>query len=121
MKSYKDLIVWQKSMNLCELVYKITKNFPKDEVYGITSQIRRAVVAIPSNIAEVQERKHKKEFIQFLHIALGSGAELETQLEIVYRIKYLEKIYYEEALMLLKEIQKMLQKLISVLQLRTDN
>lgn len=90
-KSYKDLIVWQKSTDLCVLVYKITSVFPKSEVYGLTSQIRRACVTIPSNIAEGQMRGHKPEYIQFLRIAYGSGGELETQLLVALKTGYLKQ------------------------------
>ncbi len=75
--SYKDLTVWQKSITLCELVYKQTEAFPKSEIYGLTNQIRRCVVSIPSNIAEGQRRGYKTEYKQFLRISFGSGAELE--------------------------------------------
>ena len=79
---YKDLAVWQKSINFTVEIYKLTQTFPKDELYGLTSQIRKAAVSIPSNIAEGNERNSHKEFNQFLHIALGSAAELGTQLLI---------------------------------------
>ena len=80
--TYKDLSVWQKSMQLCEDIYLVTKNFPPNEQYGLISQIRRCSVSIPSNIAEGFLRGHKSEYKQFLRIAYGSGAELETQLLI---------------------------------------
>lgn len=80
--SYKDLIVWQKSFELCLLIYRITKEFPKEELYGIVSQMRRAALSIPSNIAEGFSRHRKLEYIQFLHISFGSAAELETQLQM---------------------------------------
>jgi len=114
MKSYKELVVWQKAINLCVKVYQITDSFPKSEVYGLTSQIRRSAVSIPSNIAEGHSRGHK-EFIQFLRIAFGSGAELETQLLIALKIKYLMQKQYEELNLLLVEVMKMLNKLINVL------
>ena len=82
MSSFKDLIVWQKSITLCEKIYKITENFPVKEQFALTSQIRRCAVSIPSNIAEGQKRGPGKEFRQFLRIAYGSGAELESQLII---------------------------------------
>jgi len=78
--THKDLDVWKEAMNLAKQAYFITSNFPKEEIYGLTSQIRRAAVSIPSNIAEGAARNSHKEFIQFLYIALGSVAELETQL-----------------------------------------
>lgn len=80
--SYKDLLVWQKALELSVEIYNLTENFPKEEIYGLTSQIRRAAVSIPSNIAEGRYRGSKKDFSQFLRIAYASGAELETQLEI---------------------------------------
>ncbi len=89
MSTYKDLIVWEKSIELCIDIYKATDRYPKSELYGLTSQTRRSVVAIPSNIAEGQRRGHKQEFIQFLCISFGSGAELETQLIIANKIGYL--------------------------------
>src|SRR3989338_10214555 len=95
-KSFKDLIVWQKSIELCTLVYQVTKKYPKDELYGIVSQIRRSCVAIPSNIAEGQTRGHKQEYIQFLRIAYASGAELETQLLVSKNIKYLAEKDFQQ-------------------------
>ena len=91
-KNHKDLLVWQKSMKLSKYVYKITKNFPKEEQYGLVSQLRRAVVSIPSNIAEGAARKSDKEFVQFLHVSLGSVAEVETQLLLAKDFNYVETI-----------------------------
>lgn len=113
--SYKELIVWQKAMDLCEEIYLVTNGFPKSELYGLISQIRRCCVSIPSNIAEGQRRGYKQEYIQFLRIAYGSGAELETQLLIAQRIGYLKQNEFDELNNLLEEIMKMLNKLISVL------
>lgn len=115
MNSYKDLIVWQKSMELCVGVYKTTQNFSKSELYGITSQIRRCAISLPSNIAEGQRRGHKAEYIQFLRISYGSGAELETQLLIALKIGYLKQNDFDHLNATLQEIMKMLNKLISVL------
>jgi len=81
-KSFKDLIVWQKSRDLAVKIYKVTERFPKSELYGLTSQMRRAVISISSNIAESYHRFHSKEKQQFLAIAFGSGSELESQIEI---------------------------------------
>lgn len=89
-RSYKDLEVWKKSMDFAEKIYKITSKFPKDENYGLISQVRRAAVSIPSNIAEGSSRNSTKEFIQFLHVANGSLSEIETQLELAFRLKYIE-------------------------------
>ena len=79
-KSYQDLIVWQKAMDLVVLVYQATRLFPKEELYGLTSQVRRAVVSIPSNLAEGHARKSRAEFLNFVSIAQGSRAEVETQI-----------------------------------------
>lgn len=86
MKTHKDLQVWQRSLDLVEKIYKITREFPKEELFGLTSQIRRSVISIPSNIAEGSARNSKKEFLQFLYIALGSLSELETQCLIAQRL-----------------------------------
>lgn len=112
MNSYKELIVWQKSFKLSLLVYKISKGFPRDEVYGITSQIRRCSVSIPSNIAEGYSRRRKMEFLQFLHVAYGSAAELETQLLLCRKLNYLTQSRFEEASSLLDEVMRMLGSLI---------
>jgi four helix bundle protein len=87
-KSHKDLKVWQESMTLVTQIYKISEDFPKHEIYGLSSQIRRAAVSIPSNIAEGAGRKGENEFKRFLFIALGSLSEVETQLEISQRLNY---------------------------------
>jgi len=89
--SYKDLIVWQRSMELVVSIYELTDQFPKEEIYGITSQIRRSSISVPSNIAEGAGRKSPKEFKQFLFIALGSLSELETQIIIAKNLKYIDK------------------------------
>lgn len=86
--NHKDLEVWKKSMDLVESVYQMTNSFPDSEKFGLTNQIRRAVVSIPSNIAEGSGRKSDKELIQFIHIAIGSLAEVETQYLISLRLKY---------------------------------
>ena len=86
---HKDLKAWQESMDLVITIYKLTTKFPNEEKYGLTSQLRRASVSIPSNIAEGSARKGNKEFLQFLYIALGSLAELDTQLEIAQRLEFM--------------------------------
>ena len=110
-RSYKDLEVWQVSLELVKNIYEITGKFPASERFGLTQQIRRAAVSIPSNVAEGQFRNSSKEFKQFLSVALGSAAELETQLIIVGEIKYL--FLQESALLshMLERIMKMLRKL----------
>jgi four helix bundle protein len=87
--SYRDLDVWKNAMDLVEAVYKVTADFPAEEKYGLSSQIRRCAVSVPSNIAEGFMRKSTKEYIQFLYISLGSLGELDTQLEISNRLKYI--------------------------------
>lgn len=114
--SYKDLIVWQQSLDLVHEIYKITRQFPKSEVYALASQMQRAAVSIPSNIAEGQSRNHKPEFIQFLHIAYGSSSELETQILISKR-EYPE-IAYDGIENKLDSVQKMLMGLIKSIKSR---
>jgi four helix bundle protein len=111
MQSYKELIVWQKSFLLTLLVYKLTKMFPKDEVYGLSSQMRRAAVSIPSNIAEGYARKSKKDYCNFIRTAFASGAELETQLLIAKSPGYLSEDNFIEVMNLLTEVMKMLYRL----------
>ncbi len=117
MKSHKELTVWQKSMELAEDIYKITAQFPKNELYGLSSQMQRAAVSIPSNIAEGAKRGHKMEYIQFLSIANGSAAELETQLLLAKRLYFDKSIEFEKAIILIDEILKMLFSLISYLKI----
>ena len=90
-KGHKNLIIWQKSMDLVEDVYLIVRKFSREEMYGITSQIKRASISIPSNIAEGAARNSKKEFIQFLYYSLDSLSEIETQILIAKRLKYINE------------------------------
>lgn len=90
-RSYKELNVWKKGVDLVEETYRISVEFPNSEIYGLTSQIGRCAVSIPSNIAEGFRRQHNKEFKQFLSIALGSSAELETQIIIANKLNYVDK------------------------------
>ena len=110
--SYRDLVVWQKSMELTKKIYTITKDFPKEEVYGLTSQIRRSAVSIPSNIAEGKGRNSDREFVRFLQISLGSLYELQTQFELSLSFNYVSNI--QDIFELSLEIEKMLNKLITV-------
>ncbi len=112
MTTYKDLIVWQKSIELVVAVYRLTEKFPKEEIFGLTSQIQRATVSIPSNIAEGKMRGGNIEFKRFLLIAFASGAELETQLLISKKLPKTAKLDYNKAESLLGEVMKMLNKLI---------
>ena len=115
LRSYRDLEVWKKSMDLAEKVYLATKVFPKDELFGLTSQMRRAAVSIPSNIAEGQSRNSTGEFLQSLSVAKGSLAELETQIELAGRLKYLESTTLLDCC---TEISKMLTGLVKSLRSR---
>lgn len=111
MKSYRDLFVWQKGMDLVENIYILTRQFPTNEQYGLISQMRRSAVSIPSNIAEGRYRGSRKDFKRFLVIAYGSGAELETQLEIAKRLKFTDResgVIEQQ----LSEVMKMLNTMI---------
>jgi four helix bundle protein len=112
LKSYKDLIVWQKAYQLTLNIYRLSDSFPKNEIYGLTSQLRRAAVSIVSNIAEGYQRQHGGEYIQFLSIAFGSCAEVETQLLLSKDLHYLSESQFEILNNLLTEIGKMLYTLI---------
>ena len=109
-KTFKDLVVWQKSMTLVEIIYKLTDDLPQKEQFSLTSQMRRAVVSIPSCIAEGSKRNSRKDYMHFLAMSQGSSMELETQLLLVQKIYKLE---VEECLSLLAEVQKMLSVMIS--------
>lgn len=114
-KSFKDLKIWQKGIQLVEDVYALSKTFPKEEIYGLQSQLRRSSVSIPSNIAEGFARIHNKEYRNFLYIALGSCAELTTQIIIASRLKYIEGPKAETILSNIDEISKMTMSLIKKL------
>ncbi|MFH1691517.1 MAG: four helix bundle protein [Candidatus Omnitrophota bacterium] len=120
-KSYKELDVWQKGMSLVEMIYQTTQKFPKEELFGLTSQIRRSSVSIPSNIAEGFLRQHTNEMIQFLYIALGSCGEVDTQVEISCRLKYIEKDRRSEINGEVDHISRMLRNLIKSLRNRNTN
>lgn len=111
-KNYKDLIVWQKSIDIAEDTYKLTSKFPKEEVYGLTSQMRRSSISIASNIAEGQGRGTVPQFIHFLTTAKGSLCELETQLLIALRLNYISKNEYDTFEAGLLEIGRLLNGLI---------
>ena len=119
MGSFRELNVWKKSMELVKEVYSVLDSFPNQEKFALADQIRRAAVSIPSNIAEGSARNSDKEFLQFLYIARGSKAELETQLEIAEMLGYLKRSQLNEILTLSEEVGKMLNKLIS--SLKTSN
>lgn len=115
LNSYKELRVWQKSIDFVEEIYRLTHIFPREELYGITSQMRRSALSIPSNIAEGYSRKHRQEYRQFIRVAFGSGAELETQLLIAKRLKLVPLQEFQKSEEILTEIMKMLNKLVSAL------
>lgn len=100
-KTYRDLDIWKKGIGIVKDIYAITEEFPKTEIYGLVTQMRRSSVSIPSNIAEGFRRYHNKEYRQFLYVALGSCAELETQLTISQDLKYINK---EKELQLLEKL-----------------
>ncbi len=111
-KTFRELIVWQKSITLVTHIYEVTSNFPKEEIYGITSQLRRAAISIPSNIAEGFGRNSKKEFVRFLRITFGSIFELQTQLEISNNLKFLSLNDFNKIYDSTREIEAMLASLI---------
>lgn len=115
MKTHKDLDVWKNSIGLVTDIYSISKGFPKDEQYGLTSQMRRSAISIPSNIAEGAGRNHNKEFVQFLYIAQGSLSELETQLIISLNLKYIEEVAHDEFIIKMNEIRGQIAGLIQYL------
>ena len=107
-KHYKDLLIWQRGMGLAKLIYRLTANFPSEERYGLTSQLRRAAVSVPSNIAEGQARQGTREFVQFLSHAQGSLAELETQLLLSIELDFAQKSDVDRPLQEIDELQKMI-------------
>jgi four helix bundle protein len=111
-KSYRDLVAWQKGIDLCELIYRASSRFPREEIYGLTSQIRRAAVSVPSNIAEGTGRITKGEFVQSVGHARGSLLEVETQLIVAQRLGYLDSNETDELLELTNEIGKITNGLI---------
>jgi len=114
-KSYKDLNVWKNSRRLVKDIYILSENFPKHEQFGLTSQMRRATISVPSNIAEGYARNTKKEYLQFLYIARGSLAELETQILLAIDLLYCNQNMAEEIIKDINSIQKMLTTLIKKL------
>jgi four helix bundle protein len=114
-RSYKDLVAWQKSMDLVTAVYRASQGFPKEEIFGLVSQIRRAAVSVPSNIAEGHARTSKKEFQYFLSNARGSLAELETQLTIAHQLAYIDETGINQLLDRLGEVGRILNGLLAAL------
>lgn len=114
-KTYRDLIVWQKAILLVKEIYLLTDNFPKEELFGLTSQMRRCAISIPSNIAEGRYRSSRKDFSNFLRIAYASGAELETQKIIAKMLPKTKDLQYDKIDLLLNEIMKILNTMIQKL------
>lgn len=116
-KSYKELIVWQKAIQLVKEIFILTDKFPKSELYGLVSQLRRAAVSIPSNIAEGYGRKTKKEYAQFYAIAYGSSLELETQIIIAKELRFADIKDFAKVDLLLGEVLRMLNSMTSKMKL----
>ena len=114
-RSYKDLVAWQKSMDLVTEGYRASQGFPKEEIFGLVSQIRRAAVSVPSNIAEGHARTSKKEFQYFLRNARGSLAELETQLTIAHQLAYIDKTGINQLVDRLGEVGRIVNGLLAAL------
>ncbi len=111
-ENFRDLDIWKLGMDIVIDIYKITSKFPKEETYGLTGQMRRAVISIPSNIAEGFNRYHNKEYRQFLYIALGSCGELETQIEASFSLQYIDQTIKNEVLEKIDHESRMLRNLI---------
>lgn len=111
-KSYKDLEVWKKGIEIVDFVYELTEGFPKNEKFGLASQMQRAAVSIPTNVAEGASRGHTKEYVHFCYVALGSCAELETESVIALRREYIQQREADELAVMLDEEGKMLRGLV---------
>lgn len=120
LKSYRDLLVWQKAIELTVLVYRLSEGFPEREIYGLTSQVRRAAVSVPSNIAEGYGRGSRREYLQFLSIAQGSLKELETQTILAVRFFYVTSSQAERVLSESDRLGKMLGSLIRALKAKGE-
>lgn len=116
-KSFKELRIWQKGMEIVKDIYLLTKKFPKEELYGLSSQMKRAAISVPSNIAEGFKRYHNKEYSQFLYIALGSIGELETQVIIAQELDFIAKEELESISEKIDHVSKMIASLINKLKI----
>lgn len=114
--SFRDLRVWRDAMTLVEDVYRVSKTFPADERFGLTAQLRRAAVSIPSNIGEGKRRKRQRAFLHHLDIALGSQGEVDVQLELALRLGFVKRSQYDEIARRVDEVGRMLNGLISSMQ-----
>lgn len=108
MKTFRDLFIWQKSMTLVAQTYELTQNFPKEELFGLTSQIRRSAISLPSNIAEGYGRESNKEFYRFINIVISSLFEFQTQIEIARNINYLNEIEFKKIYEETRELEAMI-------------
>lgn len=115
MKTFRDLLIWKKAMEMIVNIYEVTKRFPDDEKYGLVSQIRRSSISIPSNIAEGYGRNSKGDFSRFLQISMGALFEVQTQLEIAIKLGYLKEEKYTELYEKSREIERMLSSFINSL------
>lgn len=115
MNHFRKILIWQKSISLVTKIYTSTRNFPKEEIFGLTSQIRRSSISIPSNIAEGSGRESNKDFIRFLYISLGSLFEMQTQLEIAKNILYLNEDEFNNLYEDSREVERMLVSFINKL------
>tara|TARA_R110002073_G_scaffold133524_1_gene280939 strand:- start:2644 stop:3057 length:414 start_codon:yes stop_codon:yes gene_type:complete len=118
MKTFRDLLVWQKSMSFVTEIYKVSKQFPKDENFGLTSQIRRSAVSVPSNISEGYGREGMKDYLRFLNIAMASLFELQTQLEIASNLEYIKREKFDNLYESSREIERMLSSFIRTVKSR---
>jgi four helix bundle protein len=119
-KSYRDLEVWRTAMELAQRCYEITAEFPKREVYGLASQLRRAAVSVASNIAEGHSRRTRQAYLNHLSIALGSQSEVETQIDLSCRLGFISKQCSEEILLLAGQVGRMLHALVKSLERKTS-
>ena len=120
LRNYKELKVWQKAYTLCLQIYGVTKHYPVEERFGLSSQVRRAGVSVPSNIAEGYGRKSTREYVQFLYVSYGSICEIETQLLLAKDLHYLKEISFVELNSILREVERMLKALIRSLEKKME-
>ncbi len=117
--SYRDLVAWQRAMDLVEAVYRATARFPRDEIYGLTNQLRRCVVSVPSNLAEGQGRGEGPDFVRFVKIARGSVQEVETQIYVAHRLGYVDDMCRDNLLGLTTEVCRLIAGLLRALLCRS--
>lgn len=119
MNTFRDLLIWQKSMTLVTEIYQLTNSFPKEEIYSLTSQIRRSSISIPSNIAEGYGRDENNDYLRFLNISISSLFEMQTQLEISFNLKYINEIQFNKINEESREIERMLSAFIRKIKQRS--